>query len=142
MEVQRSERALTACSIAAGLPLRRHLPAAHDRQRAQSGHRLVCDAGWRVAGSQGGFRAMAIAGKFRCGGETDQEVSRTGLAGEGERTSPGTPFATQTPSCPSVPTRCAVTRFWRLRTEPSVWSNRSWSQNLLCLCSWFLLAAL
>ena len=53
MEVQRTQRAVTARRGALRLHVRGDFPPAHDRQGPQSRHGLVCDARQRVAGPQG-----------------------------------------------------------------------------------------
>jgi hypothetical protein len=84
MEVQRTERALAACGTSAKLPLEgifwQHM-IAKGRNRDTASY-VSSTASGRIA------RRLSSDGcrrKISAGGETDQEVSRTGLAGEGEQ---------------------------------------------------------
>ena len=56
---------LEARGRALRLHIRGDFPPAHDRQGPQPRHRLVLDAGQRVAGPEERLRAMARAGRFR-----------------------------------------------------------------------------
>src|SRR5438874_8233665 len=64
MEVRRAQRAFASRGAPVGLHLRRHLQAAHDRQRRESRHGLVLDVGPRVAGEESGLRGMAQSRKL------------------------------------------------------------------------------
>ena len=61
VEMQRAQCALEARRGALRLHVRGRFPPAHDRQGPQSRHRLVRDARQRMAGAQGGLRALARA---------------------------------------------------------------------------------
>ena len=64
------------------LYLRGDFSPAHDRQGPQSRHGVVRHARQRMAGAQGGLRALASAGQFRCRGPTEAEALRTHAEGE------------------------------------------------------------
>ena len=71
VEVQRPQRAVAARGGAPGFHFRGRLPPAHDRQGPQPRHRLVLDAGQRVAHPQERLRALAPARQFRCRGPAE-----------------------------------------------------------------------
>src|SRR5262249_25611444 len=58
--------------------LRGHVPPAPDHQGPQPRHRLVLDARRRVAGPQGGVRALARSGKFRRAGPPARKTRAIG----------------------------------------------------------------
>ena len=70
-----------------GFVVRGHLPAAHDRQGPQPRHCLVLHARQRMAGAQGGVRALAGAGELRCGRQAEGEPERVERRGRRQCTS-------------------------------------------------------
>ena len=75
MEVQRPQRALEARRRALRLRVRGGVPPAHDRQGPQPRHRVVRHARQRVAGAEGGLRALARARQFRWRGRQKLRLS-------------------------------------------------------------------
>ena len=65
VEVQRAQRPLAPGRRAVRFPVRRHLPPAHGRQGAQSGHGLVRDHRQGVAAGPGRLRGMARPRQLR-----------------------------------------------------------------------------
>src|ERR1700722_11993475 len=66
MEMQCAQRAVASGGATIRLHFRGRVPSAYDRQGPQSRHRLVFDAGSRMAGATRRFRAVARPGEFRC----------------------------------------------------------------------------
>jgi len=75
VEVQRAERAVKEGGPEIRIQLRRDLPSAHDRQGEEQRHRLVLDAGHRMAEAQEGLRDWLQPSNFNPEGRQKTSLS-------------------------------------------------------------------